>query len=568
MIKSRYRRIVFFFSRVLLWFAWWELVLPRVGLRARALQTRSERMRRSAAAFRLLAIDMGGVLIKVGQFFSTRVDILPREVISELEGLQDEVPPVPFQAVRQAAEDEYGVRLEEKFARFEAQPLAAASLGQAHRAWIHPPVEDSGSSELLAVVVKVQRPQIETIINTDLAALRTVGQWLQRYRPISRRANIPALLGEFTRILYQEIDYLAEGQNAETFASNFADAPVVRVPQIIWSHTTRRVLTLENVWAIKITDYEAISASGVDRAAVASRLFNTYLKQIFEDGFFHADPHPGNLFVQPLQDKELSNGSLPEESSPSTPWQLTFVDFGMVGHVPPRLQEGLREMLIGVGTKDPARVIKSYQLLGVLLPNADLSLLEKAESELFNRYWGKTMTELREIPPEEVRSFMYEFRDLLYTLPFQMPQDLIFMGRALAILSGMCTGLDPNFNPWDHISPYAQKVIAQEARTGADAILQELGDFVRSLVAVPKKMDALLTRVDRGEVAVRAPEISAQVSHMELAIRQVAGGIIFAAFLLGGIQLLVSGLAPFGQILLGGAALSLLWVILSGFRRR
>jgi predicted unusual protein kinase regulating ubiquinone biosynthesis (AarF/ABC1/UbiB family) len=253
---------------------------------------------------------MGGVLIKVGQFLSARVDVLPPEFTAELEGLQDEVPAEDFQAVRKVAEAELGAPLSQRYETFDETPLAAASLGQVHRARLLPSaisapngVRDEACQTQPAtaeVVVKIQRPDIEEIIATDLSALRTVGKWLDRYRPIRKRADVPALLAEFTRILYEEIDYLAEGRNAETFAANFADWPGVRVPQVIWTHTTRRVLTLENVWAIKITDYDAIARAGVKRAEVASRLLDTYLKQIFEDGFFHADPHPGNLFVQPL----------------------------------------------------------------------------------------------------------------------------------------------------------------------------------------------------------------------------------------------------------------------------
>jgi predicted unusual protein kinase regulating ubiquinone biosynthesis (AarF/ABC1/UbiB family) len=239
-------------------------------------------------------------MIKVGQFLSTRVDVLPQEITGELAGLQDEVPPDDFADIRRVAEAEFGLPLEEKYCDFSQTPLAAASLGQVHKAKVssipnqpEPAFTEEGSQD---VVVKIQRPGIEAIIDTDLAALRTVGSWLHRYPPIRRRADIPALLNEFTRILYEEVDYEAEGRNAETFAVNFQGEDGVRVPGVVWSHSTRRVLTLQNVWGIKITDYEAISAAGIDRREVASRLLDTYLKQIFEDGFFHAD-HTRNLFV-------------------------------------------------------------------------------------------------------------------------------------------------------------------------------------------------------------------------------------------------------------------------------
>jgi len=230
-----------------------------------------------------------------------------------------------------------------------------------------------------------------------LAALRTVGKWLHRYRPIRQRADVPALLAEFSRVLYEEIDYLAEGRNAETFAAMFAADPGVRVPQVVWTQTTKRVLTLEDVFAIKITAYDEITAGGVDRAAVAHRLFESYLRQIFEEGFFNADPHPGNLFVAPN----------PESGE----WTLTFVDFGMVGRVPPNLRGGLQDMVIAVGTADPARLVQAYVKMGVLLPHADLERLQSTEAEIFDRFWGKSMAELRAISWDEMREFAREFRE-------------------------------------------------------------------------------------------------------------------------------------------------------------
>jgi len=502
---------------------------------------------------------MGGVLIKVGQFLSTRVDVLPAEVISELSGLQDEVPPENFEDIRLVAEAEYREPLDKKFAFFDESPLAAASLGQVHRARLP---ESAGGSN---VVVKIQRPNIETVIATDLAALRTVGNWLKRYKPISRRADVPALLAEFSRILYEEIDYLAEGRNAETFSANFRDDPGVRVPSVIWTHTTKRALTLENVWAIKITDYDEITAAGIDRAEVASRLLDTYLQQIFEDGFFHADPHPGNLFVYPLPEQDEPDSSQEDgrEIENSREWQLTFVDFGMVGRVPNSLKEGLRETLIGVGTQDAARVVKSYQMMGVLLPTADLELLEKAEARVFEQFWGRNMTELGQISMDEVHEFTGEFRDLIYSMPFQVPHDFIFLARAVGILSGMCTGLDPQFNVWNHLAPFAEKLIAEEAVGNWEFWLDEAKSFLGSIVSLPVKMDRMLSRMDRGEVAVRAPEIVKQLKHLESTFHRITGGIVFAAFLLGGIQLYLSNYYTFAYILFAGAFISLVWVLIT-----
>lgn len=561
MIKKRYRRIVLFFGRILGGFIFWDIVLPRIGLRGWAENTRKNRIRKSAIAFRTLAIELGGVLIKVGQFLSTRVDVLPLEFTDELQGLQDEVPPVLFEEIREVAENEFGCPLDNKYSRFEREPLAAASLGQVHLAWVKPPTGSTDPSweSISSVVVKIQRPNIEKIIETDLAALRTVGNWLKRYPPIRKRANVPALIAEFSRILYEEVDYLAEGKNAETFANNFSSDMSVRVPRILWSHTTRRVLTLENVWAIKITDYKAIGAAGIDRSQVASRLLDAYLKQIFEDGFFHADPHPGNLFVYPLPEHPEKPAEIDDIA-----WQLTFVDFGMVGRVPPNTKAGIREMLIGVGTQDTGRILKSFKMLDMLLPGADLTLLEKAEAQAFERFWGKSMTELTNISTDEIVDFTNEFRELLYTMPFQIPQDFIFLARAVGILSGMCTGLDPEFNVWEHLAPYARKLVAEEARSSPEFWIENLRGLVTALFSYPIRVQSALDRLERGDISVRILEITQSTRRLERALRQIAASLVFSALFIGAVQLYLAGQLGFAAVLFGLAALVLLWIALQG----
>jgi predicted unusual protein kinase regulating ubiquinone biosynthesis (AarF/ABC1/UbiB family) len=562
-LRARYRRIVFFFARVILGLAVWELVLPRVGLAGLAARTRSERLRRSAVRFRQLAIALGGVLIKVGQFLSARLDLLPDEITAELAGLQDEVPPERFEAIRVVAESELGVPLAARFGAFEEAPLAAASLGQVHRAELPAASADgaaatgggpSGAASGEPVVVKVQRPDMERLIATDLAALRTIGRWLQAYPPIRRRADVPALLAEFTEILNAEIDYLGEGRNAEIFAANFEHDPAVRVPRVVWSHTTRRVLTLENVQAIKITDYAAISAAGIDRAEVAARLFDTYLQQIFRDGFFHADPHPGNLFVAPGAD--------------GADWRLTFVDFGMTGRLSPALRAGLREAAIAVGTRDSARLVRAYQTLGALRPQADLALLERAQNQLFARFWGKNMTELRALGPRELRALVSEFRELLYTLPFQVPQDMILLGRTVGILSGICTGLDPDFNVWDHLAPFAQELLAADASGRWGFALDELGTLAGALLALPQRLERTLARLDAGELTMRAPQLDEQLGYLDQGLRRLGASVIFAALLLAGVQLLLAGQSTLAALLLAGSALALGSALFAGGSRR
>ncbi len=550
-LRGRYLRILTFFAGVIVRFIYWELILRYLGLRALARRTRSERFRREAVRFRALAIRMGGVMIKVGQFLSSRLDVLPAEVTDTLADLQDEVPAEEFEDIRQLAERELGAPLSEKFDWFDAQPLAAASLGQVHRARLK--VEEE--ADFRDVVVKVQRPNIASIVDVDLSALHRVGRWLTRYRPIRERADVPALLREFSSTVLEEIDYFHEAENARIFFENFKDDRDVHVPRVVTSLTTLRVLTLEDVYAIKITDYDAISAAGVDRGAVARKLLNVYLKQIFEDGFFHADPHPGNLFVTPLPPKKGSRRKSPR-------WQLTFVDFGMVGRVPDGAQEGLREMVIGVGTKDAGRVARAYQLLNMLLPGADLKRIEQVEAQAFDRFWGMSMSELRKTSPEEIRKFAHQYRDLMLSMPFQAPNDLLMLVRTVAILSGMCTGLDPNFNLWTQLAPYAQKLIASDSASGLDVILDELGDMLQALIALPSQASRVLAKIEQGELTVQSPQATREVRGLVRSVDRLTGGVVFAALLVGGVMLVNAGNAALGNAFLGAAAATLLWVLL------
>jgi predicted unusual protein kinase regulating ubiquinone biosynthesis (AarF/ABC1/UbiB family) len=545
LVNSRYRRIVLFFGGVVLNFIFWEIILRRVGLRGLAQRTARERYTNAARRFRGLAIQMGGVLIKVGQFLSARVDVLPEYITDELSGLQDEVPAENFADIRAAVEHELGAGLSERFAWFDSAPLAAASLGQAHRATL-----PSGE----AVVVKVQRPGIESIIEIDLAALRTVVGWLKRYPPINRRADLEALLREFSITLREELDYVAEAGNAVRFAEMFKDNPDVRIPKIYPSHSTKRVLTLEAVYFIKITDYAEIKAAGIDRAEVAERLFKTYLYQIFNAGFFHADPHPGNLFVEPAGE---GHG-----------WRLIFIDFGMVGEITKQIRAALREGAIAIGTRDPSRLINSFTTVGALRPDTDTSRIIEAQTAVFDRFWGKSMKELRATGPEEMRQFMHQFRDLMFELPFQVPENLIYLGRTVAILSGMCTGLNPDFNLFLSLTPFAETLLAEELKgEGLQFWLDQLTDWGQQLLALPARLDTALTRIEKGEFTVvskPSPEQRQQAKQLNATLNRLTGGLVLATLVIAGTMLYINGQTGIAVAGWALAGVTLIWMAAQG----
>ncbi|MEZ4670087.1 MAG: AarF/UbiB family protein [Anaerolineae bacterium] len=554
------------FARILLWYYF----MPKIIGQDRVDAGSTNRFVQYAREFRVFAIHMGGVMIKLGQFISTREDVLPEEITRELAGLQDEVPSVPNDKIRTVIEHELGP-IAARYKYFAPDPIAAASLGQVYRAQLL-----NGDK----VVVKVQRPGIREIVYTDLAALRIVARVANQFNFIRRRADARALAEEFGRVLLEEVSYIHEAKCAARFSQMFKDDLGIYIPDIYPEHSTDSILTIEDVTTIKINDYAALEAAGVSRKAVAKRLMDCYLKQVFEERFFHADPHPGNLFVYPLpQDKASANGS--------RPFYLIFVDFGMVGSLSPKLSAGLINTLISIVKRDPEGLVKSYAELGFLMPDADMERITEATKATFDQFWGLSMTDIKNVSYSEAAALGSEFNDLLYAMPFQVPQDFIYLGRAMGILSGMATSLDPNFNPWSELAPYAQKMLAQTLREGsasagtnalgfpvlqslfngnAPQTLLELGRmFVNRAITVPQQLDNVLTQLDRGELKVMVtptPAYRNQLQKLQSQGKRTTRATLFAAFLISSTMLYTSGsfaLAALGFATSGAMLLSLWW---------
>ena len=550
--RARYRRILRFAGWNLAVTWWYELFLPRIGLASVAARTRSKRMRRFAQRFHVLAVELGGLMIKVGQFMSSRLDVLPPEITTELEGLQDEVPAVPFPQIRALAEAELGVPLETAFASIDEVPVAAASLGQAHRATLT--AETAEHTGLRAVVLKVQRPGIDAIVDVDLAALRRVGRWLTHVRLVSDRVDAPALVEEFATTSLQEIDYLHEAANSERFAEEFSGDPRVAVPAVAWERTTRRVLTLEDVTAIKITDAESLRAAGIDPAEVAPVFAEVMFDQLFTNGFFHADPHPGNIFVTP------DPGGAGER-----PWHLTFVDFGMMGEVPPGTRKGLRQLLIAAASRDGKGLVAAIQEVGVLLPTADTAQLERAMTHLFARFGGMGFAELREVDPREFREFAVEFGDVVRSLPFQLPENFLLIIRAMSLTSGVCSALDPAFNLWDSVEPYAQQLIRDERGNVVQDVAQQALEIAGIAWRLPKRLDSLVTRVEEGDVAVSTPRLEQRVGRVEKAVRRLAAAVVFGGVVIAGAIVHTTD-EVLGTVLLVASLIPLAFTLFTGRR--
>ncbi len=574
--RERFLRVSSFFLGVVIHIYIWDIFLARFAIfRWYVQRTMLRRWVNIARRFRMMAVELGGMQIKLGQFLSSRADIIPEVVRRELTGLQDEVPPAPAGHVLEVILEELGAPPSEIFRSFETECVAAASLGQVHYAVLHDGRE---------VAVKVQRPWIDKIIEVDLSAVTWVVRLIKNYPPIRRRADLEALLAEFARVLVQELDYVQEARSAATFRQNFANHPGIYIPEPIFELTTRRVLVMERISGVKITDLHTLDQLGVSRLELAARLNNCYLKQFFIDGFFHADPHPGNLFVRvetslaprkptapPVSaskngyhaiEAELPIDTAPPEVPSGTPFTLIFVDFGMVGRLPPQTMEVMRQGVLGLATNDADRILNALEQLNMILPGADRRAIKSAIETMLRYSFNRTVRELTNL---DVEAIMAETKDLIYDLPFQIPQDLLYLGRALSMVAGLATEIYPDINLFEELRPFARAMLAQEQRNGNwfEKFQQEITELGQILLALPRQMDAYYRAANRGELQTRSDlsRLERSMKRVERATDRLMGGMLATGLFLGGVQLRTRGLEREAKRAWWAAAAAILWAL-------
>ncbi|AGY57712.1 ubiquinone biosynthesis protein UbiB [Gloeobacter kilaueensis JS1] len=481
---SRTRRVIdiWGFFLLILFYRWWDS--KKWTYRGDdSEEHRSRRQRKRAIWTRETMLELGPTFIKVGQLFSTRADLFPKEYIEELSRLQDEVPAFAYEQVVQTIESEFGRRLPEIFQFFDPTPMAAASLGQVHRAQLHTGEE---------VVVKVQRPGLEQLFNVDLGILRGIAQYLQNHPRYGRggREWVP-IYDECARILMQEIDYLNEGRNADTFRRNFQGDPEICVPRVYWRYASPKVLTLEYLPGIKISNYEALEAAGLDRKLLARIGARSYLQQLLNDGFFHADPHPGNIAVR-------HDGA------------LIFYDFGMMGRIQPGTKERLMDTFLGVAQSDADKVIDSLIELGAIKKNADRVPIRRSIAFLIENFFNKPYGD----QSFDFGSLSEDIYEMAYEQPFRFPATFTFVLRAVSTLEGLGKGLDPNFNFMDVAQPFADQLMTTNGEFGMRELLNQLGQQVGQVgamtVNLPRRIEQTLERADRGELRVRVKSIESE----------------------------------------------------------
>jgi len=369
-------------------------------------------------------IDLGPTFIKIGQALGTRADLLPLAYVKELSTLQDQVPAFPTAEAFARIEVELGRGLQQCYAEIDSEPIASASLGQVYRARL-----SSGEE----VAVKVQRPDLERIISFDIAILYRLVKLTNRFFPkANENADWEGMLREFHSTVFEEMDYVKEGRNADRFRDNFRTWRVVRVPKIYWTHTSRRVLTLEFIRGTKVIDVEGLRARRLSAVKVNRLLVRTYLKQLLEDGFFHADPHPGNLLV-------MDSG------------HLAFFDFGMVGRITPKLQSQMINAFFHVVARDVHGLGQDIINLNFLKPGVDPETVRPVVERLFKVYLNLKLGEVK------FKELTYDLAEVIYEYPFRLPANFTYIMRALMTLEGIGIVTDPEFSFFETAKPYAKE---------------------------------------------------------------------------------------------------------------
>ncbi|MDD3898335.1 MAG: AarF/ABC1/UbiB kinase family protein [Syntrophomonadaceae bacterium] len=514
----RFFRVIKLFVDI--FWAFYSLKFKRIWHNASWVEVkRQELYKTQARYFRDTAVQMGGLLIKLGQFFSTRVDILPRISIDELAGLQDEVPAVEFAEIKEVIETEFARPIERVFAQFDCDALASASLGQVHRGHL-----SDGST----VAIKVQRPGIDELVAVDLRAIYQVIKLIKIFTNWGQVIDFDAIFVEFKETLQAELDYIQEGHNAETIAKNSQDDPDIIIPGIYWDFTTRRVLTMEYLEGIKVTDHKLLLQSGINRQAIAAKLLQTYVKQMLIDGFYHADPHPGNLFVTPEG-------------------KLIMVDFGMTGSIPPHLRQTLVEMVFALVNRDYAQVTEYLKELGFIRYDYDNQALNRAISIFLEELVGSG----QDLSSLDLQALLRDLETLFYEQPFQVPANFTFLGRALGTLYGICVGLDPGISFIDVAKPYVKQIAPE--RDSIFRIVKDRSKLIgNALLDIPPLMQKALIRVERGELNLTPPlqNINHAIEQNTRVTRSLVWSIVFGFSLLTSAYLLVNGLKDFATYLM------------------
>ena len=447
--------------------------------------------------------ELGTTFIKLGQILSTRADLLPPAYLAELSKLQDAAPSVPFEAVRKVLIAELGQPVEKAFANFDPRPLAAASIGQAHAATLMDGTE---------VVVKIRRPGVVEQVHEDLEILKELAITASHHWEFAERYDLVGIVDEFSETLLAELDYIREGHNAERFAANFAGENRIHIARVFWETTTSRVLTLERIRGTKINDLVSLDRQGIDRSDLAEFAADVVMRMVCEDGFFHADPHPGNFFIE-------SGGT------------IGLIDFGMVGILDERTQEHLADLLICINHQDADRLVDVFLDLGVTKKRIDRDRLRRDIQHLLTTYWDHPLSELR------ISALLNDVFAIMRQHHLHLPSNLALLLKTVIMVEGLGVNLDPDFRLTSALEPYADRLVMRKyspiklARSLGQASL----DLARLGVEMPQQLRRIVHAVENGslQVGMRPEGFEPVLNRVDSIANKIVLGVITAAFING-----------------------------------
>jgi ubiquinone biosynthesis protein len=492
--------------------------------------------------------ELGATYIKVGQFLSGRADLLPPDYIEELARLLDAAPPVPAADIREVIEDELGASVDELYATFEDLPIASASIGQVHRATLVDGQE---------VVVKVQRPGIEQVVDADLDLLLRQARFLEHRSELMRDYNVQAIAGELARSLQEELDYEIEGRHAERLRTNLRSDPRFLIPQVHWNLTSRRVITLDYLEGIQFKQIARLREAGYDLASLAQVGVEAYLKQIFVDGFYHADPHPANILV--------------------VGQQIAFVDFGVAGYLTPRQKEMLGDMFLQILDEDAGGVARTVVRMGATRGRPSLEDMERDLQRLLTRYWGLALEEL------QVGEMLGEIFKTAYQHKVYLPGDLALLARTIITLEGTGRMLDPEFVLVEAVRPFALRLVRERMSpvVAGRRALRSLRQAAELAQAFPRRLDDLWDQLEEGEITfgVEVRHLQVIINKLNSMVNRVAFSVVVAALIIGSALILHGGKdrwelpilgigLPVAQIAFLGAVVAGAWLLISMIRSR
>lgn len=483
---------------------WSSLWLKNEGDSERTEHMRQAIYRKQAIRFRIFAENLGGLVIKVGQFLSSRVDFLPKPFIEELQTLQDNVKSAPWREIEPILEETYG-SLDQVFITFNHNPIAAASLGQVYKAELK-------SGEIVAV--KVQRPYIEQIVLADLKALTIVVGILSRFTQFGKTFDLFTVLREFRRVVKEELNYRQEIQNTESIRRILRPLPFVHTPQVYLEYSSNKVLVMEFWTGIKINQKDRLLENGIAPRLVAERVIHLYLFMVMEMGHYHADPHPGNILVK-------DDGT------------LVLLDYGMVGSLDPTTKRHLRQLFIGVAERSASIIVDSLWSLGMIRPRANRSQLKYQVNYLLERYYAETLNDLAGL---NIPVLLRDFESLLHNDAIQVPGEFVHLGRAIAIVVGLSTGLDPEINIVELFAPYAKRFVTEDRGGITGYSLWRAQKWSRNIMELPELSHRFLKQIEEGQLETKIQWVDgdSHIQSLRHAIRRVAQALYVVGFTVTG----------------------------------